>query len=89
MGVIYRAIIQAKRITCPEPAADAATLCTSIDALSTESSHSSRGNQVKLPKLTIHLFNGNQTTWKSFWDSYQGRQKLLQSGGKSIALIFA
>ena len=28
-------------------------------------------NRVKLPKLTLRPFNGDITTWKSFWDSYE------------------
>lgn len=27
------------------------------------------GNRVKLPKLTMHPFNGDITTWTTFWDS--------------------
>lgn len=27
-------------------------------------------NRIKLPKLTIQLFNGDVTKWTPFWDSY-------------------
>ena len=30
-----------------------------------------RGNRVKLPKLTLRAFNGDITTWTTFWDSYE------------------
>ena len=30
----------------------------------------STGNKTRLPKLTIHPFNGDTTKWRSFWDAY-------------------
>jgi hypothetical protein len=30
-----------------------------------------RGHRVKLPKLTLRAFNGDITTWTTFWDSYE------------------
>ena len=30
-----------------------------------------RGSRVKLPKLTLRPFNGDVTTWTTFWDSYE------------------
>ena len=30
-----------------------------------------RGNRIKLPKLTLRPFNGDVTTWTTFWDSYE------------------
>ena len=27
-----------------------------------------RGNRIKLPKLTLRPFNGDVTTWTTFWD---------------------
>ena len=31
----------------------------------------SRGSRVRLPKLTLRTFNGDVTTWMTFWDSYE------------------
>ena len=31
----------------------------------------SRGSRVRLPKLTLRAFNGDVTTWTTFWDSYE------------------
>ena len=28
-------------------------------------------SQLKLPKLTLHQFNGDLTEWMGFWDSYE------------------
>lgn len=36
-----------------------------------EPAHAVRGNRVKLPKLTLQPFNGDITTWMTFWDSYE------------------
>lgn len=53
----------------PSNHTDDAAVAGEARDLTTESS--SRGANVKLPKITVPLFNGDPVKWTSFWDSYQ------------------
>ena len=67
---IYSALLKIEKSTSkatppsPTPRADDASE-------STISSTSTRGKGVKLPKLALCSFDGDITTWYSFWDSYE------------------
>jgi len=41
------------------------------DTPGTHTATLTHGNKVKLPKLTLPHFNGNQVRWTAFWDSYE------------------
>ena len=42
-----------------------------VDATSAHVIHTTTSNRVKLPQLTLNPFNGDKTTWSTFWDSYE------------------
>ena len=42
-----------------------------VDATSAHVIHTTTSNHVKLLQLTLHPFNGDKTTWPTFWDSYE------------------
>ena len=73
---IYAAMISIeKHCTAPTVVLPTATPTTSTTGLEPgmtfESTHPSRSTHVRLPKLTIRPFNGDITTWTTFWDSYE------------------
>lgn len=47
------------------------TLCSTDYATRDESAHISRGNRMKVLKLTLRAINGDIMTWMTFWDSYE------------------
>ena len=62
---IYSAIVRMDRLK-DRPSSPSAT----AGAGATTAPAGDRGDQVKLPKLTMQPFSGDITTWTPFWDSY-------------------
>ena len=56
-------------VTTPPPSSDAPP--HGDTAHTTETAERTYGHRVKLSKLTIWAFNGDITTWTTFWDSYE------------------
>ena len=66
---IYAAIVDIDRLCAgtnlpPHPPAPGPVL-VAVDPVAPP-----RGNRVRLPRVTIRPFNGDITTWTTFWDSY-------------------
>ena len=71
---MYSAMIRIDKILNPTPGAPPTTPPSSPPhdpSADTRDRGASRGSRVKLPKLTIHPFNGNLTNWMMFWDSFE------------------
>ena len=66
---IYTAMVSIDNQCVIQPA-NARSSSSPVPVLDT-SCDSSTHPQVKLPKLTIHPFNGDITKWMTFWDSYE------------------
>ena len=72
---IYTAMVQIEKHVCApitstshSPTRRSEPESVSLEPPPTRSSHSTR---VKLPKLALRSFNGNITTWTTFWDSFE------------------
>lgn len=65
---IYEAIARIEKLRVTTPTTPSATPTA---PRSTERTEDVGGNRVKLPKLTLKPFNGDITTWTTFWDSYE------------------
>ena len=72
---IFAALIRIDKILtpAPEPTAPPSTTPTppSHDHSIACDREATRANRVKLPKLTIQPFNGDLTSWTTFWDSFE------------------
>ena len=69
---IYSAMVKINQLslTAPVPPSPCPTPHTD-DPAHAHAAVELRGHRVKLPKLTLRAFNGDITTWTTFWDSYE------------------